>query len=120
MKSKILASPDLPSLSEVFGRLKQATLSDSSTVPSPSTDALPSSDKSTFATYMGSNRGGQGCGGQGHGGRGQRGDQRGSGSEQSSRDRGRGLCKCTYCHDENHTVEFCWELYGKPSTQHPK
>ena len=60
-----------------------------------STDALPSSDKSTFATYMGSNRGGQGCGGQGRGGRGQRGDQKGRGSEQSGRDRGRGLCKCT-------------------------
>ena len=96
----LASSPDLPSLSEVFGRLKQATLSDSSTAPSPSTDALPSSDKSTFATYMGSNRGGQGCGGQGcggqgRGGRGQRGDQRGRGSEQSGRDRGRGLCKCT-------------------------
>ena len=97
VKSQILASPNLPSLSEVFGRLRQATLSDSSTAPSPNTDALPSGDKSAFSTYIGSNRGGQGCGGQGRGGRGQRGDQRGRGSEQSGRDRGRGLCKCTYC-----------------------
>ena len=61
VKSQILASPDLPSLSEFFGRLRQVTLSDSSTALSPSTDALPSSDKFAFATYMGSNRGG--CGG---------------------------------------------------------
>ena len=115
MKSQILASPNLPSLSEVFGRLRQATLSDSSTAHSPNIDALPSGDKSALATYMGSNRGGQGCGGHG-----QRGDQRGHGSEQSGRDRGHGLCKYTYCHGENHIVEFRWELYGKPSTQHPE
>ena len=30
--------------------------------------------------------------------------------------KGRGLRECTYCHGENHTVEFCWELYDKPST----
>ena len=56
---------------------------------------------------MGSNRGG-------HGGRGH--DQRGCGSEEGGHDRGRGLRKCTYCHGENHTIDFCWELYGKPST----
>ena len=33
VKSQILANPNLPSLSEVFGRLQQATLSDSSTGP---------------------------------------------------------------------------------------
>ena len=33
VKSQILTSPDLPSLSEVFGRLRQDTLSDSSTDP---------------------------------------------------------------------------------------
>lgn len=60
IKSKILASPDLPSLSEGFGRLQLATLFDSSivTFSSSSIDALPSGDKFTFATYMGSNRGG--------------------------------------------------------------
>ena len=36
--------------------------------------------------------------------------------EQGGRGRGRGLCKCAYCHGENHTIDFCWELYGKPST----
>ena len=117
VKSQILASPDLPSLSEVFGRLRQATLSDSSIDPfsSSHTDALPSGDKSTFTTYMGSNRGGRGDrgrGGQGRGGR----DQGGRGSEQGGRGKGRGLRKCTYCHGENHTIDFCWELYGKPST----
>ena len=111
VKSQILASPDLPSLSEVFGRLQQATLSDSSTdhFSSSNIDALPFGDKSTFTTYMGSSRGGPG--GQGRGGRG----REGCGSEQGGRGKGRGLCKCTYCHGENHTVDFCWELYGKPS-----
>ena len=63
VKSQILASPDLPSLSEVFCRLRQAILSDLSIDPfsSSHTDALPFGDKSAFATYMGSNRGG--CGG---------------------------------------------------------
>ena len=62
IKSQILASPNLPSLSEVFGRLRQATLSDSSIAPfsSSSTDALPSCDKSAFTTYTGSNKGGRG------------------------------------------------------------
>ena len=62
IKSQILASPNLPSLSEVFGRLRQATLSDSSIAPfsSSSTDALPFGDKSAFTTYTGSNKGGRG------------------------------------------------------------
>ena len=63
IKSQILDSQDLSSLSEVFGRLRQATLSDDSsttTFPSSGSDALPSSDKSAFATSMGSNRGGRG------------------------------------------------------------
>ena len=65
---------------------------------------------------MGSNRvgrGGRGRGGQGHRGH----DQGGRGSEQGGRGRGRGLRKCTYCHGENHTVDFCWELYGKLAHQ---
>ena len=62
VKSQILTSPDLSSLSEVFGRLRQAILSNSSINPfsSSHTDALPSGDKSIFTTYMGSNRGGRG------------------------------------------------------------
>ena len=98
-------------MSEVFGRLQQVTLSDSSIDPftSSHTDALPSGDKSAFTTYMGSNRGG-------HGGRGCGGhDQGGRGSEQGGRGKGRDLRKCTYCHGKNHKVDFCWELYGKPS-----
>ena len=117
VKSQILASPDLPSLSEISGRLRQATLSNSSTVSSSNTDALPSNDKSFFATYKRSNRGGRGGGGggRGRGGRGHGGcDQGGRGSEQGGRGRGHGLRKCTNCHGENHTVEFCWELYGEP------
>ena len=100
VKSQILASPDLPSLSEISSRLRQATLSDSSTVSSSSTNALSSNDKSSFATYM-SNRGGCGGGGRGRGGR----DQGGRGSEQGGRGRGHSLRKCTYCHGENHTIE---------------
>ena len=62
----------------------------------------------------GSNRGG--CGGRGRGGRGRGGrDQGGRENEQGDRGKGRGLRKCTYCHGENHTIDFCWELYGKPS-----
>ena len=98
-------------MSEVFGRLRQATLFDSSTdhFSSSNTDALPFGDKSAFTTYMGSNRGG-------HGGRGCGGhDQGGRGSEQGGRGKGRDLRKCTYCHGKNHKVDFCWELYGKPS-----
>ena len=97
-------------MSEVFGRLRQATLSDSSIDPfsSSHTDALPSGDKFAFTTYMGSNRGGRG--GRGRGGR----DQGGCGSEQGGRGKGRGLRKNTYCHGENYTIDFCWELYGKP------
>ena len=70
-------------------------------------DALPSGDKSAFTTYMGSNRGGRG--GRDHGGRGR------GGRDQGGCGKGRGFRKCTYCHGENHTVDFCWELYGKPS-----
>ena len=103
VKSQILASPNLPSMSDVFGRLRQATLSDSSIdhFSSSHTDALPSGDKSAFTTYMGSNRGGRG--GRGHGGR----DQGSRGSEQGGHGKGRDLRKCTYCHGENHTVDFC-------------
>ena len=108
VKSKNLASPDLPSLSEVFGRLQQATLFYSSIAPfsSSSIDALPSGDKSAFTTYMGSNKGGHGCQGRGGRGRGGR-DQGGHGSEQGGCGRGRGLHKCTYCHGENHAIDFC-------------
>ena len=62
VKLQSLASLDLPSLSEVFGRFRQATLFDLNIAlfSSSNTDALPSGDKSTFTTYMGSNRGGRG------------------------------------------------------------
>ena len=78
---------------------------------------MHSGDKSAFTTYMGSNRGGRG--GRGSGGRGRgRCDPGGRDSEQGGRGRGCGLHKCTYCHGEDHTVDFCWELYGKPLAHH--
>ncbi|KAK4600954.1 hypothetical protein RGQ29_010509 [Quercus rubra] len=91
------------SLNLVKSQILATTLSDSSIDPfsSSHTDALPSGDKSAFTTYMGSNRGGRG--GRGHGGR----DQRGRGSEQGGRGKGRGLRKYNYCHGENHTIDFC-------------
>jgi len=52
VKSQLLASKDLPSLSEVFGRLRHSTLFYCSTA------TLPSCDKSAFVTSMGSGRGG--------------------------------------------------------------
>ena len=45
-----MACKDLPSLSEAFGRHRQATLSDSNTA------TLPSGYKSAFATSMGSGK----------------------------------------------------------------
>ena len=51
-----MASKDIPSLSQVFGRLRQAILFDSSTT----TPTVPSGDTSAFATSMGSGRGGRG------------------------------------------------------------
>ena len=30
------------------------------------------------------------------------------------RGKGCGLRKCIYYYGENHTVDFCWELYGTP------
>ena len=62
VKSQILASEDISSLSEVFGRLRHATLFDSSTtqLPYPSIATLPFDDKYAFATSMGSSRGGRG------------------------------------------------------------
>ena len=67
VKSQILASEDIPSLSEVFSRLRHATWFDSSTaqLPYPSIAALPFDDKYAFATSIGSSRGGHG--GWGHG-----------------------------------------------------
>ena len=96
-----MASKDIPSLSQVFGRLRQATLFDSST-----TTPVPSGDTSAFASSMGSGRGGRG--GQGRWSRGR--EQWGGG-----RGRGHAPCKYTYCHGENHAVDFYWELYGKSS-----
>ena len=102
VKSQILASQHLPSLSEVFGRLRKTTLLNSSTIifPSSSIDTLPFGYKFAFATSIGSRwlwrprpwrSWTRGCGW------------------------GRGLRKCTYCYGENHIVDFCWELYGKPT-----
>ena len=70
---------------------------------------MHSSDKSAFTTYMGSNKGGRG--GQGRGAEAVEVVTKGVVV-------GRGLHKCTDCHGENHTVNFCWELYGKPLAHH--
>jgi hypothetical protein len=82
-------------LSEGFGRLRQASLSDSSTV------TLRTCDKSAFVTSIGGGHGGRGSGGREQGGRGC--------------GRGRGPRKCTYCCGENHSVELCQDLHGKPA-----
>uniref|UniRef100_A0A2N9H562 Uncharacterized protein n=1 Tax=Fagus sylvatica TaxID=28930 RepID=A0A2N9H562_FAGSY len=42
-----------------------------------------------------------------HNGRGNRGGHSGGG--------GRGPRKCTHCGRTNHTIDFCWKLYGKPA-----
>ena len=102
-KSQILASKDVPSLSEVFGRLRQATLSNSSTTTFPSsiTDALPSNDKSAFATSIGSAKVVE------------------KAEVMEVMSKGIGIHKCTYCYGKNHMADFYWEFYGKPSTEQP-
>ena len=92
VRTQILGSKEIPSLSEVFGRLRQASISESNSIP------LPSTKKSAFATDFGGGRFSRGgCGGRGRG-------------------RGHSPRKCTYCHGENHIVEYYWKLHGKPST----
>ena len=57
-----MGSKELPFLSEVFGRLRQASISESNSIP------LPSTKKSAFATDFGGGRFSRGgCGGRGKG-----------------------------------------------------
>ena len=94
MKSQILGSKDLPSLSESFGRLRQATLfdSNSATFLSSNIDTLPSSDKSAFATSIGSAEAVE------------------KAEVMEVMTKGVGIRKCTYCYGKNHTVDFYQEL----------
>ncbi|KAG2720948.1 hypothetical protein I3760_02G058300 [Carya illinoinensis] len=96
VRSQILASPQLPSFPDVFSRLQRATLS---------------SDQSNerfalTASYVApAGRGGRS-------GRGARGGARGG---RDNRTRGREFRKCTHCGRTNHSVDYCWDLHGRPS-----
>ncbi|XP_042946557.1 uncharacterized protein LOC122279793 isoform X1 [Carya illinoinensis] len=96
VRSQILASPQLPSFPDVFSRLQRATLSSDQ-----------SNERSALtASYVApAGRGGQS-------GRGARGGARGG---RDNRTRGREFRKCTHCGRTNHSVDYCWDLHGRPS-----
>lgn len=97
VKSQILVSRDLSSLSEVFSRLRQVSLSGLNI-----SQGVNGIEKSTLVTTtgdVGNFRGSRSS--RGYGGRG--------------RGRSRGLRKCTQCGGDNHTVDFCYKLHGRPS-----
>ncbi|KAG6653806.1 hypothetical protein CIPAW_05G101700 [Carya illinoinensis] len=91
MRSQILASPQLPSFPDVFSRLQRATLSSDQ-----------SNERSALtASYVAPARRG------GRSGRGARGGR-------DNHTRGREFRKCTHCGRTNHSVDYCWDLHGKP------
>ncbi|KAG6631310.1 hypothetical protein CIPAW_13G082800 [Carya illinoinensis] len=91
VRSQILASPQLPSFPDVFSRLQRATLSSDQ-----------SNDRSALTTsYVAPTVRG------GWSGRGARGGR-------DNRTRGREFRKCTHCGRTNHSVDYCWDLHGRP------
>ncbi|XP_041004548.1 uncharacterized protein LOC121249809 [Juglans microcarpa x Juglans regia] len=91
MRSQILASPQLPSFPDVFSRLQRATLSGQGSQFSSD----QSNERSALAASYFAARGGR--------------DARGN------RTRGRESRKCTHCGRTNHSVDYCWDLHGRPS-----
>ncbi|KAG6694324.1 hypothetical protein I3842_09G042500 [Carya illinoinensis] len=102
VRSQILASPQLPSFPDVFSRLQRATLSG----PGSQLSSDQSNERSALvASYVAPS---------GHGGRGGRG-ARGGCDARGNRTRGCGSRKCTHCGRTNHSVDYCWDLHGRPS-----
>ncbi|KAF5453280.1 hypothetical protein F2P56_028194 [Juglans regia] len=102
VRSQILASPQLPSFLDVFSRLQQATLSGQGSQLSFDQSNEISALVASYVALGG--RGGQGGRGA-HGGH----DARGNCT------RGRESRKCTHCGQTNHSVDYCWDLHGRPS-----
>ncbi|XP_042951015.1 uncharacterized protein LOC122282979 [Carya illinoinensis] len=95
VRSQILASPQLPSFPDILSRLQRATLSSDQ-----------SNERSALtASYVAL---------AGRGGRSGRG-ARGGRDTRDNRTRGRESRKCTHCGRTNHSVDYCWDLHGRPS-----
>ncbi|XP_058193764.1 uncharacterized protein LOC131310639 isoform X2 [Rhododendron vialii] len=125
VSNQLLGSQDLPSLSEVFSRLRQSSVS--VPVPPPDRSALASAvfggSGSSFSRGRGRGFSGRGrdSGDSGRGfGRGFVGHDSSFGtrggriSGGGGRGRGRDSKFCTHCRGTNHTVEFCYDLHGFP------
>ncbi|KAF5452519.1 hypothetical protein F2P56_027505 [Juglans regia] len=102
VRSQILASPQLPPFPDVFSRLQRATLSGQG--------SQFSSDQSNERSALAASYVAPG----GRGGRSGRG-ARGGRDTRGNRTRGRESRKCTHCGRTNHSVDYCWDLHGRPS-----
>lgn len=138
VSNQILGSSDLPSLSEVFSRLRQSSASRSTPphVSSSERSALASAVSGSFGYGNGRSGRGRGSTGRGSGGRDSGYSSSGRGTSgfngrSSSRDggnygrtsggggsgsygRGRGTLSCTHCGGTSHTVDYCYKLHGYP------
>lgn len=101
VRSHLLASADVVSLSMAFSRLRQASI----TAPDTSlTFSLTDHSALVASGHSGSPSGGAG-----------QGTARGtSGRSSRGRGRSRGDPLCTHCQGTNHTVDHCWVLHEKP------
>ncbi|GFZ00912.1 hypothetical protein Acr_14g0005470 [Actinidia rufa] len=135
VRSQILGERTLPSLGEVFSHIRQATISDIGSLPA---SQLPF-DRSALVTTVsrgGYSRGGSTSGGVGRSGSGRDsgrgGFNRGGFSRGGSsgdpgrgsrapggggRGRGREPRHCSWCKVDNHTIDYCWDLHGRPSAR---
>lgn len=98
VRVQILGSSEVPSLNDVYSRLRRVSIS----AAAPSSSVV---DRSALVTSTG----------RGDYGRGSRGGRSGRGGRGGGRGRGRGQRKCTHCGYSGHTVETCWDLHGKPA-----
>ncbi|GFS41529.1 hypothetical protein Acr_00g0074920 [Actinidia rufa] len=131
--SQILGERTLPSLGEVFSRIRQATISD---IGSLTASQLPSNRSAlvTMVSQGGCYRGGSTSGGVGsigsgrdsgqgsfnHGSCSRGGSSRDSGHgsrapRRGGRGRGREPRHCSWCKADNHTIDYCWDLHSRPS-----
>uniref|UniRef100_A0A5B6ZV70 Integrase catalytic domain-containing protein n=1 Tax=Davidia involucrata TaxID=16924 RepID=A0A5B6ZV70_DAVIN len=103
ISSQILSGREIPTVSETFARVRRATIH-----PSPS----EKEDRSALAVPARHHIPPPGD----HGGRSSSSTSRGRGGHRGRGGRGgRGTRHCTHCDQNNHSVDFCWKLHGKPT-----
>ncbi|XP_059644051.1 uncharacterized protein LOC132285840 isoform X2 [Cornus florida] len=85
IRAQILDGPSLPSLTDVFRRLQRATQSNGASGVHNDNGG----DSSTLTVSQG-------------------------GPNSFRRGRGREPLRCTHCGRPNHTVNYCWDLHGRP------